>query len=144
MIGNHARISWVGLVQGFRLLPNLAHSGNHLPGLRSCLRISTVLIHMEVSISVSPSFTHTKSKDQAISKVVQSRRVRVSKLTGRRGSYVARSCACEQLTSTASIHQTMEVFPCSKNKKKGDNKWPFTIENHFAVLKVLKVGGTLL
>lgn len=37
--------------------------------------------------------------------------------SGSTGSYSGRGCLCEQLTSTASIHQTMEVFPGSKNKK---------------------------
>lgn len=64
--------------------------------------------------------------------------------SGRKGPYSARDCLCEQLTSAASIHQTMEVFPCSKNKKKGDNKWPFTITNCFAIITDLYVGVTLL
>lgn len=59
-------------------------------------------------------------------------------------TYSARCCLCEQLTSTASIHQTMEVFPCSENTKKGDNKWPFTIIDRFAIITVLYVEATLL
>lgn len=64
----------------------------------------------------------------------------------RTGPYPGRGCLCEQLTSAASIHQTMEVFPCSENKKKQDSKWPFTItrSNCSAIITTLHVGDTML
>lgn len=121
--------------------PNWAHSRNPLAGLRCCLRISTVLIHMEASISVLISSTHTKSRDQHISKVAQ---IKTHIWLRKEKALLCQRLLCEQLTSAASIHQTMEVFPCSTNKKKGDNKWPFTISNYFALITVFYAGDTLL
>lgn len=115
MIGNHAHISWLGLVQSFCSLPNLAHSRNHLRASVAAFALAQCWSTWRYPLASHPHLHKLKAEINTLAKWVRESLTRDS---GRKGPYSARGCLCEQLTSAASIHQTMEVFPCSKTKRK--------------------------